>query len=75
MLNNEDILGDPLSETLDEYIAKYPGAKRAALKKYANHSRMTDKETISLYMGHIRQQKCDDLIFEILKRHSAEWWD
>jgi hypothetical protein len=75
VLNDEDILGDPLSETLDQYIAKYPGAKRAALKKYANHSRMTDKETISLYMGHIRQQKCDDLIFEILKRHSAEWWD
>jgi hypothetical protein len=75
VINDEDILGEPLSETLDEYIAKYPGAKRAALKKYKDHSHLEDKETISLYMGHLRQQKADDLIFEILKRHSAEWWD
>jgi hypothetical protein len=75
VLNDEDILGDPLSETLDKYIVKYPGAKRAALKKYNENSRLDDKETISLYMGHIRQEKCDNLIYEILKRHSAEWWD
>ena len=75
VLNDEDILGDALSENLDEYVAKYPAAKRAALKKYSHHSRLEDKETISLYMGMIRQQKADDLIFEILKRHSAEWWD
>ncbi len=71
----KDIFGDVESENLNEYIAKYPVAKRAALKKYREYSRLDDKETISLYMGHIRQQKCDDLIFEILKRHSAEWWD
>jgi hypothetical protein len=75
VLNNEDILGDALSETLDVYIEKYPSAKRAALKKYREYSRMSDKETISLYMGRIRQQKCDDLLFEILKKRSAEWWD
>ena len=70
-----DIFGDIESENLDEYILKYPGAKRAALKKYNTFSRLDDKETLSMYIGHIRQQKCDDLIFEILKRHSAEWWD
>ena len=75
ILNDEDILGDPLTENLDEYIAKYPGAKRAALKKYKDRSRLHDKETLSLYMAHVRQKKCDDLIFEILKKHSAEWWD
>jgi len=75
VLNDEDILGDALSETLDEYITKYPAAKRAALKKYKDNKRLDDKEAISLYMSMIRQQKADDLIFEILKRHSAEWWD
>ena len=75
VLNDEDIFGDALSENLDEYVAKYPSAKRAALKKYSYHSRLEEKETISLYMGMIRQQKADDLIFEILKRRSAEWWD
>ena len=75
ILNDDDILGDLLSENLDEYIAKYPAAKRAALKKYTKSSRLDDKETLSLYMGYIRQEKCDNLIYEILKRHSAEWWD
>jgi hypothetical protein len=36
---------------------------------------LNDKENIAFFMGHVRQQKCDDLIFEILKKHSAEWWD
>jgi len=40
-----------------------------------NNPRLNDKESISFYMCTIRQQKADDLIFEILKRHSAEWWD
>lgn len=75
ILNDDDILGDLLSENLDEYIAKYPAAKRAALKKYTKSSRLDDKETLSLYMGYIRQEKCDNLIYEILKRHSAQWWD
>ena len=75
VLDDEDILGQPLSENLDEYIAKYPAAKRAALKKYAKNSRLDDKETLSMYMGLIRQQKADDLIFEILKKRSADWWD
>ena len=75
VLNDEDILGDLLSENLDEYILKYPSAKRAALKKYAKNPRLDDNETLSLYMGYVRQDKCDDLIYEILKRHSAKWWD
>ena len=75
VLNDEDILGDPLSENLDKYIEKYPGAKRAALKKYSKHSRLDDKETISLFIGYIRQEKCNNLIYEILKRRSEEWWD
>jgi len=70
------LFDDLISDTLDEYIAKYGSAKRAAIKKYAkNNPRLNDKESISFYMCTIRQQKADDLIFEILKRHSAEWWD
>jgi hypothetical protein len=75
VLDDEDILGDPLSENLDEYITKYPGAKRAALKKYSSFKHLHDKETLSLYMAHIRQEKCENLIYEILKRRSSDWWD
>lgn len=72
----EDIFSEPESDTLNKYIAKYPSAKRTAIKKYArNNKHLSDKDSISFYMSQIRQQKADDLIFEILKRHSAEWWD
>ena len=72
----EDLFSEPESDTLDEYIAKYPSAKRTAIKKYArNNKSLNDNDSISFYMSHIRQEKADDLIFEILKRHSAEWWD
>lgn len=76
MVHGPELFDDLISDTLDEYIAKYGSAKRAAIKKYAkNNPRHNDKESISFYMCTIRQQKADDLIFEILKRHSAEWWD
>jgi len=72
----EDLFSEPESDTLDEYIAKYPSAKRLAIKKYAkNNKSLNNKDSISFYMSHIRQEKADDLIFEILKKHSAEWWD
>ena len=72
----KDVFGHIESENLNEYIAKYPAAKRAAIKKYAkNNKSLNDKENIAFFMGHVRQQKCDDLIFEILKKHSSEWWD
>ena len=72
----DDLFSEHKSDTLDHYMAKYPSAKRTAIKKYArNNPRLNDKESISFYMCTIRQQKADDLIFEILKRHSAEWWD
>ena len=61
-------------DKLDEYIAKYPGAKRAVLKKYPNHD-FSDKRRLAFYMGGYRQKKCRDLIFEILKRKSISWWD
>ena len=76
MVLGPELFDDLVSDTLDEYIAKYGSAKRTAIKKYArNNKSLSDKDSISFYMCSIRQQKADDLIFEILKRHSAEWWD
>lgn len=66
---------DYKSETLSEYIAKYPSAERAVKAKYTKYPHFGDKDALSHFMCHYRQQKADDLIFEILKRHSAEWWD
>ena len=73
---SDDVFAEPKAEDLISYMEKYPSAKRAAIKKFVvDHKNITDNQYIAFFMGHIRQQKCDDLIFEILKRHSAEWWD
>ena len=74
------VMGDELfseykSDTLDDYIKKYPSAEKAAKKKYSTYPHFGDKDALAHFMCHIRQKKADDLIFEILKRHSAEWWD
>jgi hypothetical protein len=72
---SEGFLSDILTvDNLDEYINKYPGTKRAVLKKYPNHD-FSDKMTLAFYMSGHRQKKCRDLIFEILKRKSINWWD
>lgn len=58
-----------------DYIAKYPHAyKRVKASKLYDPVKDSDYR-ISMYMGMVRQQKADRLIFEILKNHSAEWWD
>jgi hypothetical protein len=62
-------------ERLNEYIAKYPGVKRRTLAKYSRYKSTQEKDWLSMFMAQERQSKCNALIFEILKQHSAEWWD
>jgi hypothetical protein len=71
----EGFLSDNLIiDNLDEYINKYPGTKRAVLKEYTDRD-FSDRMTLAFYMSGHRQKKCRNLIFEILKRKSANWWD
>jgi len=74
-MHDEIFLDGYKSEKLSDYIKKYPSAARAAKKRYPNYSHFDNEDALSHFMCHIRQSKADDLIFEILKRHSAEWWD
>jgi hypothetical protein len=62
-------------EGVNEYIAKYPGVKRRALAKYKKYKYIQESDALSMFMASDRQSKCNALIFEILKQHSAEWWD
>ena len=70
-----EIFSEYESDTLEEYIKKYPSAERAARKKYAKYPHFHDKDALAHFMCHVRQEKADNLIFEILKRYSADWWD
>jgi hypothetical protein len=71
----DEVFSDYKSDTLDDYIKKYPSAERAAKKFYPNYPHFDDKDALAHFMCHIRQEQADDLIFDILKEHSAEWWD
>jgi hypothetical protein len=62
-------------ENLDEYLAKYPTAVRAVKKAYPEHRNLKDKHSLSMFVGIYNQERCRNLIFEILKRQSACWWD
>lgn len=71
----DEFFSDYKSDTLDDYIKKYPSAERAVKKKYSTYSHFDDKDALSHFMCQYRQHKANELIFEILKKHSAEWWD
>ena len=72
---SEGFLSDILTvDNLDEYINKYPGTKRAVLKEYTDRD-FSDRMTLAFYMASHRQKKCRNLLFEILKRKSINWWD
>ena len=58
----------------DMYLAKYPASVRRVKQKYPNYD-FKDKQRLSLYVGIYNQERCRNLIFEILKRKSAYWWE
>ena len=62
---------DMLSQTFDEYFAKYPLCYKRAIQ-FANR---TDSQLVAMMMGNLRQQKCKDLIFKLLNQHIDSWWD
>ena len=61
-------------EKLDDYINKYPGTKYRVIRENKGVD-FTDKQRLAHYMASHRQQKCRNLLFEILKRKSSHWWD
>ena len=73
---SKEFLADYEEERLDEYINKHFGVKRRVLAKYSGkYKYINEKDSLSLFIAQERQNKCNALIFEILKNHSAEWWD
>ena len=71
---------DIISQTFDEYFAKYPLCHKRAIEYImANQKRLTSKhiddQLVAMVMGDLRQQKCKDLIFKLLNQHIDQWWD
>ena len=71
---------DIISQTFDEYFAKYPLCHKRAIEYIMiNQKRFTSKniddQLVAMVMGDLRQQKCKDLIFKLLNQHIDQWWD
>jgi hypothetical protein len=63
-----------IKENLDDYLNKYPSSIRKVMKKYKDID-LSHKETLALYVSKHNQEKCRNLLFEILKQKSECWWD
>lgn len=61
-------------EALDSYLAKYPASVRKVKKLYPDRD-FSDQNILALYVGQYNQERCRNLLFEILKRYSNRWWD
>ena len=70
----EDLFSPVKSDRLVEYLRKYPNDVRRAMTKYEGLD-FTDLHRLALYVSIYRQKKCRNLLFEILKQKSAQWWD
>lgn len=63
-------------ENLDDYLKKYPAAVKRVKKKYSNDPDFfNDKKRLAFFVAGYNQKRCRNLIFEILKNKSHEWWD
>ena len=65
------------TEHLQDYINKYPGIYRRAIKSIdiLDKHLTINKESIAMTMAAQRQEKCRRLIFKILQEKSQRWWD
>jgi hypothetical protein len=70
---SSDVFWQIESHRFDEFLHKYPASTRRVMQKFPNKE--FNSESLALYVSMYNQQRCRKLIFEILKRHSAEWWD
>lgn len=60
------------SERYDEFLSKYPSSVRAVIKKYGEES---DKKTLCLKVSHYNHSKANKLLYRVLEKKLAFWWD
>jgi hypothetical protein len=64
----------PISEKFDEYFAKRKSAYRYIMKNggvFGND----DKKRTAMSMGHYQHEKANRILFRLLERNIACWWD
>lgn len=64
----------PISEKFDEYFAKRRSAYRFIMKNGGRFGK-DDKKRIAMGMGHYQHEKANRILFTLLERNIANWWD
>lgn len=68
----------PEKKLINNYINKHKKILSRVIKRYNISSEkdlLSNKRLTCLYIARYRQEKCNNLLFEILKQKSANWWD
>lgn len=64
-----------IQDKLDEYINKYKKLIPRVKAKYNLEELNFNNRIIATFIGRYNQERCRNLIFEILKQKSSHWWD
>jgi len=62
-------------DNLDEYLVKYPASVCRVKKLHPDKDFSSRRSMLAHYVGTHNQERCRNLLFEILKRYSNRWWD
>ena len=64
-----------IQDKLNEYINKYKKLIPRVKAKYYLDEKNVNNRVLALFIGIYNQERCRNLIFEILKQKSSHWWD
>jgi hypothetical protein len=64
-----------VQDKLDEYINKYKKLIPRVKARYNLEELNFNNRVIATFIGRYNQERCRNLIFEILKQKSSHWWD
>ncbi len=64
----------PISEKFDEYFVKRKTAYRHVMENGGTFGN-EDKKRIAMSMGHYQHEKARRILFTLLERNIANWWD
>ena len=63
---------DEISESYDEYFAKYPRQYKIAVSKLEEGS---TKQRIAMQIGKQNHQRCKNLMYRLVQENIERWWD
>jgi hypothetical protein len=65
-----------ISETFDDYFAKYPNMYRRVLNMKSPVFELDgSKQRIAMNIAYYNNERCHELLFKLMQRNIRRWWD